>query len=69
MKNQMLFKYFLKKKFKILKIFKSIVDAANITDVFQETYIALKRGPKRNVIVGNFLNLTLKEQKKHGIFF
>ncbi len=36
------------------------------TDVFHDTFIALKLLPQRTVMVGDFLDMTKEEQIKHG---
>jgi len=43
-------------------VMQRIIDAANVTDVVFETFAALKRGPKRRVVVGDFLNISRDEQ-------
>lgn len=38
-------------------------------DVFEDAYEAMKLGPKRNVQIGNFLELPREEQLQRGISF
>eukprot|EP01114_Cavostelium_apophysatum_P018957 TRINITY_DN5975_c0_g1_i1.p1 TRINITY_DN5975_c0_g1~~TRINITY_DN5975_c0_g1_i1.p1 ORF type:complete len:496 (-),score=113.76 TRINITY_DN5975_c0_g1_i1:82-1569(-) len=48
-------------------VMQRIIDAANVTDVVFETFIALKRGPKRRVVVGDFLTIPKEEQLKRVV--
>ena len=47
-----------------------IVDVANVADVFYDTYVALKMGPKRNVVVsgsyGNFFDQSRERMAQIG---
>lgn len=49
-----------------------IVDVANVADVFYDTYVALKMGPKRHVVVsgsyGNFFEQTREKMAQIGLF-
>jgi len=44
-------------------LYKRIIEVANVSDVFRETFEAIKMGPKRNVFVGKFVELSREEQQ------
>jgi hypothetical protein len=47
-------------------VMQSFVHAANPADICYDTFIALKKGPQRHVVVGRFLELSREDQLKHG---
>jgi len=48
-------------------VVQSFVHVVNPSDIFYETFIALKMGPQRHVVVGKFLDFSVEQQKKHVI--
>lgn len=43
-------------------ILHNFAEVANITDVFRDTVDSCKKGPRRNVVAGDFLYLSKEEQ-------
>jgi hypothetical protein len=49
-------------------ILHNFAEVANVTDVFRDTLESLKKGPKRNVMAGDFLFLSKEQQLERGIY-
>jgi hypothetical protein len=56
-------------EFKSGSVLHNFVEVANVTDVFRDTIASCKKGPRRNVIVGDFLTISKEEQLQRGIYF
>eukprot|EP01103_Thecamoeba_quadrilineata_P007900 TRINITY_DN17722_c0_g1_i1.p1 TRINITY_DN17722_c0_g1~~TRINITY_DN17722_c0_g1_i1.p1 ORF type:complete len:482 (-),score=69.00 TRINITY_DN17722_c0_g1_i1:153-1427(-) len=49
--------------YKMLQVFRNILTVCNIMDVLFDSVMAIKPGPKRNVVIGDFLQLPRKSDQ------